>query len=51
MSNWFTLVYAAGDRYFETFDAISDVGVADRLHMLDMVSKCSSKEELGEGKC
>ena len=37
-------------RYFETFDAISDVGIADRLHMLKMVAKCSSTEELGEGK-
>ena len=37
-------------RYFETFDAISDVGIADRLHMLKMVAKCSSNEELGEGK-
>ena len=33
--------------YFETFDVISDVGQSERLKLLDMMAKCSSKEELG----
>ena len=33
--------------YFETFDVISEVPQSNRLHFLDMTTKCSSKEELG----
>ena len=34
-------------RYFETFDAITDVDVNDRLKMMNLVRKCTSKEEIG----
>lgn len=32
--------------YFETFDVISDISPSERLKLLDMMNKCSSKEEL-----
>lgn len=35
-------------RYFETFDAITDVDVNDRLKMMNLVRKCSNKEEVGK---
>ena len=33
-------------RYFETFDVVSDISARDRLELLKLTSKCSSKEEL-----
>ncbi len=38
-------------RYFETFDAITDVDVTDRLKMMNLVRKCSSKDEVGVSSC
>ena len=35
-------------RFFETFDVVSEVSTEDRLKILDMTSKCSSKEAVGE---
>ena len=35
-------------RYFETFDVISDVEVGMRAKMMDMFTKCASREERGE---
>ena len=35
-------------RYFETFDVVSDISARDRLDLLKLTSKCSSKEELSK---
>ena len=35
-------------RYFETFDVVSEVGVGERVKMLDMIAKCATQEERGE---
>ena len=43
----YVLMVMCVNRYFETFDAISDVDVKDRLKLISLISKCSSKEELG----
>ena len=43
-----TCVYTCTCRYFETFDVVSEVMVDARVKMMEMMTKCASREERGE---
>ena len=35
-------------RYFETFDTVSDVEISERLKLLNLLSKCTSPDDIGK---
>ena len=41
-------MYTCTCRYFETFDVVSKVMVDARVKMMEMMTKCASREERGE---
>ena len=42
-----TRIFAVRDRFFETFDAISDVNKERRKHVSQSLLRCKSEEEKG----